>query len=74
VAPAGASAAIYWLRTRRNFFCAKTGVVMQAPTKDKADNNHRRRDKVLCSLINNHHPFGATTLLAIRKQNNDACH
>jgi hypothetical protein len=22
----------------------------------------------------NHHPFGTTTLLAIRKQNNDACH
>ncbi|XDZ65666.1 hypothetical protein AB8880_12200 [Alphaproteobacteria bacterium LSUCC0684] len=57
VASAGARAAMYWLRTGRYFICAKTGVTMLAPRKERVESNHLRRDMFLGIFMNNYHHF-----------------
>ena len=69
VAPDGASAAIYWERTRRYFFCAKAGGAISAPKKDRLPSIHARRVMVLIFCIIDHH--SAWSVWSVRPVTND---
>ncbi|NBT42392.1 MAG: hypothetical protein EBT20_18335, partial [Alphaproteobacteria bacterium] len=69
VAPAGASAAIYWGRTGRYFFCAKAGGAISAPKKDRLPSIHARRVMVLIFCIIDHH--SAWSVWSVRPVTNE---